>query len=274
MSGIRSLIRTKILLVLMSFQLQAQQFLVSPTAESYIKKSHDIGRKLERAFYLRAGALAASGVITVYLAWKILTSSEVASELAQKAAEETKKNRTWSQWVTKAAESFVNLQWVGKAVGSLTKLCAQTICLQWISSQVVVNGAAPKVYLARNFPHKLHSSEIDRLLQTRTAEGYLGNDFGHIDAALRGHLQGLVDKIEHLMAYMVCYGARHTLTHTYATIEQYAAETIKKVGILVEQFNNTQEENFIDAVQVCKIACSEIMIASIRYAVAVLPYGE
>lgn len=257
MSGIHSLIRTRILLVLMSFQLQAQQLLVSPTAESYIKKSHEIGRKLERAFYLRAAALAASGVIAVGLAWNFFMGPDKAAGMPKGSG-----------------PKFPSFEWFGQSAVSLVKLCAQSICLQLISSKVVVNGAAPKVYMIQNLPHKLHSSEIDRLLQTRTAEGYLGNDFGHIDAALRGHLQGLVDKIEHLMAYMVYYGARHTLSHTYATIEQYAAETIKKVGALVEQFNNTQEENFIDAVQICKKECSEIMIASVRYALAILPYGE
>ena len=233
--------------------------LIGPTSESYTQKSHIVGRKLEREFYIRAATLTVSGVVcaTVLVNWAVgldVSKPTPPSDVRGSWAPSTQDLKNVAIWLSKA--------------------CAQGICMQFITSHIMTNNAEPQNYIGRYIQYKIHCIDIDRLLLDRAADEYLHNDCGHVYLLIQGHLQALVDKIELLMAYMVYYGAAHTQPQTYAHIEKYAAEVIKKVGNIVEQFNTTQAVNSVDAIHVCKKECSDLLIFSVRYALSVLPCDD
>jgi len=251
------IVKTISLAVLFCVFVQGQPFLVCPTNESYKQKSHAIGRKLEREFYARSAVLVASVAVSAYALLNFFMGQEKPQPVPSPSG-----GQDW-KWLSRKGLKYM-AEWLAKAT-------AQGICVHIISAKIMTNNAEPKVYISKHIYHKIHGAEIDRLLLMRAAEEYLGHDCGYVDILIQGHLQALVDKIELLLAYMTYYGAAHTLPHAYANIEKHATKAIKKVGTIIEQFNTTQADNFVDAVQVCKKECTDLLISSIRYALASLP---
>jgi hypothetical protein len=240
--------------------------LVAPSHEQCREKSESMRWKLTYERRLRTAALAASGLLaagyTVYMASKFYNWI-MDYESVPKLPVDPAKRVSWLSLLS--LDGAKNLAWHASA--SLL----QAYCLGWIYRTITTDNTAPKNYIPKYIHHyyKVHLIEIERLLALRVAEV----ESGDTDLLIQGHVQALIDSIEHLVAYML-YAREQAPLHTQTLVEQYAHEVVNKVAFIAEQCNTASSDNFETAVTECKKQYAELLMSAARYAVTSLPSDE
>jgi len=284
------------------FSVQAVELqLASPSYQQCLEKSDALRRRQLCANYSRAAIATVSLLVTLRFIYNFIWGSEAPKNMPLQESDapwfslQTAQNVAWgfakgcayticTQWVGQKlmADGGRPKQFISKHIYSYKNHCTE------IERLLSLRGAPSSFANSPSLSHLRQGSGGQAELPT-SPKGYdrtgatadralnmdsVSSNCADIDLLIQAHLQGLIDKIELLMAYMISYAATHTSEHTKAQVDAYAQAALQKVDLAVALFNATYAQNFDEAVNECKNACTEPLTAAIRYALSTLPRDE